>query len=296
MLLAVFLSKILLEDRWFLAKFPFYVPAVLALPAALVAGLAGAGPWWWRAGLVAAAGGLGGTCLYIDQPMLFSSSMPSTKRGELRVMTYNVMAYMISEKEIEKAIREADPDVLCVVEGTFGQAPPGLVRLLGKEYRWAVGKRLSIATRLPLGDSGMILDERNVKALAAQVRVNGEDVTVVAVDVRPPVRRDDWAAFDELYAVIQMQLSEGRPFVLSGDLNVPRGSYHLRRATAGLTDAFQAAPAGRHVATWPSWLPLWQIDHAFNSPGVVPARAEVLEVFGSDHLPIVVEYEMVGSR
>ena len=88
------------------------------------------------------------------------------------------------------------------------------------------------------------------------------------------------------------------PKILLGDFNATATSVVYRKLLAGLAPARGLAPIKSPTATFPSPLPVLRIDHLFVSPEI-----EVLDVFApfvpltrvaSDHLPLVMDFEVVG--
>jgi len=86
------------------------------------------------------------------------------------------------------------------------------------------------------------------------------------------------------------------PTILLGDFNAGAASAAGRCLLRRLTDARKAAPRRSRTATFPSRMPLGQIDHVFVSEGVKVRFAYVpddrLARMASDHLPLVVDFDL----
>lgn len=226
----------------------------------------------------------------IEQPRLFSGGAPtSAESPDFRLVTYNVKSYSFGAARVIGTIVDSKPDILCLVEGTFAsRAPTRVVAALGPDFHWAVGRRLSVASRFPIKESQEVVYMRDLKVLRVVIDAPQGPLVVYNIDVKTPGLRDDQGAFDKLYAAIH---DERSPAILTGDFNTPRGSYHILRATEGWTDSFAAAGTARYLATWPYLpVPLWQIDHAFNNRGLKPVRAVIGDSHASDHFPLLVDY------
>jgi len=81
-----------------------------------------------------------------------------------------------------------------------------------------------------------------------------------------------------LFASLQAQLVEsGRPEpdLLLGDFNVPRGSRSLGRAFPEYRSAFSESGAG-WSGTWPTYLPLWDLDQVLVGPRLTAVRYETV--------------------
>jgi endonuclease/exonuclease/phosphatase family metal-dependent hydrolase len=95
------------------------------------------------------------------------------------------------------------------------------------------------------------------------------------------------------------------PLILVGDLNAGPRARAYRTLARHLSDAHAFPARGlRRVATFPSRMPMLRIDHVFVASGVritgLRASASALARLGSDHLPLVAEFELdapsAGSR
>jgi len=91
----------------------------------------------------------------------------------------------------------------------------------------------------------------------------------------------------------------GQPRILCGDFNATTASRVYRLFMGGElkdADTLCAAPAGR---TWPSFLPMFRYDHVFVCPRIRVHRVEVprttLTTLASDHLPVVVDFEILEA-
>ncbi|WP_374442405.1 endonuclease/exonuclease/phosphatase family protein [Stella sp.] len=89
------------------------------------------------------------------------------------------------------------------------------------------------------------------------------------------------------------------PTILLGDFNAVPRSRAYRRMAERFRDA-QRATGSVPRPTFPARLPVIRIDHVFVSPSVRVLRTEVvrgaLARVASDHLPLLVEFELAGGR
>lgn len=292
--LASLLLRFTLSDRFFPLNYNSYMPGLVYLVIALVL------PWvlpfrWWNRGifamilLVAA-----GFSIHQEHPLLLKGGNPATTpAGEdsITMLTWNVQAYHGGMDEVIATIREVDPDILCLVEGTFGdRAPDQVRRALGREYQWAVGRRLSIASRIPILESQQATLSRSMWSFRAVVEpIDGEPFALILVDVNPPFRRREGEVFRELWT---LRSAETLPLVMTGDFNTPRHSARLRHAIGpDLRNAVEEMESERWLATWPTWgLPLWQLDYSFIGQEFDIHRAEFLRTRVSDHHGIIVNF------
>lgn len=88
-----------------------------------------------------------------------------------------------------------------------------------------------------------------------------------------------------------VQALQGLPLVICGDFNSSPLSGVYRRLGRDLRDVQRGQP--RKLATWPSRLPFWRIDHMFVSQQLAVQEVTVLDRglsrTASDHLPLVAE-------
>ena len=86
------------------------------------------------------------------------------------------------------------------------------------------------------------------------------------------------------------------PLIVLGDFNTGARGAASRTLRNGLTDAAEAAGAGRSLRTYPSIAPIRRLDHVFVSPGIrVDAAFVVADTVtrrASDHLPLVVDFAL----
>lgn len=281
--------RFLVRDRFFPFNYNFYIPPIISGGVAMVFALFAHS----RARLITIGALMvaGIPNIMIDQPRLFSRTADENASADFNVLSYNVKSYSFGANKVVPYIAEMRPDVLCLVEGTFrGRAPDNVKKALGSDYNWAVGRTVSIASRFPVVESRQIVDVREVKVLRAVLATPKGRIAVYDVDVQTPGFRDDRKAFDELYAAIA---DEELPAILAGDFNVPRGSYHLNRATKGWVDSFAESSTDRYLATWRHRpIALWQIDHQFHTPQLEAVSADIGTSLASDHFPLIVKYKM----
>ena len=89
------------------------------------------------------------------------------------------------------------------------------------------------------------------------------------------------------------------PVILLGDFNAVPRSRAYRRMAERLRDA-QRVSRSIVRTTFPARLPVMRLDHIFVSPSIHVLRTEVLRTplarIASDHLPLVMEFELEDAR
>jgi endonuclease/exonuclease/phosphatase (EEP) superfamily protein YafD len=198
------------------------------------------------------------------------------------------------------AIREADPDVVVLLEVT-----PALwsdLQALEEDYpfraaRPGTGGGIGILSRLRLVESEVLdLDDSGQPALRAILDVEGTPLWILALHPPPPTNRT-WAWYRDKQLARASELArdaQGAKTIV-GDLNVTPWSpyYETLLRDSGLRDArtgFGLWP------TWPTWMPASlgiPIDHC------LVGGMDVLELrtgspTGSDHRPLVIDLSING--
>ena len=125
--------------------------------------------------------------------------------------------------------------------------------------------------------------------LSCVVRVEGVCVHVIVVHLGL-VRGSRVRQLAQLQRFIARELPQGAPLVVAGDFNDTAAFVRKTLGLSGLTSCEQAG-----VATYPSRMPLVQLDHVF-ARGMTPVSLYVPRgrIWGrmSDHLPLIAEFEL----
>lgn len=277
-------------------RWNLYMPIFMVGPFMLAAPIIGNGPVLLRALLFAAVATLGGYVLRTEQPALFrpAPSIPAGPKA-FTVMAYNVQAYKWGERRILRTIKDANPDIVCVVEGTFRNRYPEVLRKgLGPEYHWTLGERLSIASKFPIRESRVLRSVLSFIALDAIVDGPAGPMHVRVVDAYAPRTRND---IDFVAKMFPFREPTPEPVIMCGDFNSPRGSRSLASAVKGYEDSVAlGAPRGL-LMSWPTIpFPVWQIDHCFHRGALRVVEAHIPLEYASDHAPILVTYQPEEPR
>ncbi len=240
-----------------------------------------------------------------------------------RIVTYNVRNCRgrdrrILPERIAEVIAGCEPDVVALQELDVGRARTGhvdqaeaIARALGMQMHFhpamtvmeerygdailtMLPSRLERAAALP-GPAGA--ETRG--ALWASLSLGDTDLQVINthLGLRGRERLPQVAALlgpDWLGAALRRG-----PTLLAGDFNALPRSRAYRRLLGPLREARSFPQVGRPPPTFPAWWPLIRIDHVFAGPGVRITRADTiaspLARIASDHLPLVVDFEMEAS-
>ena len=134
--------------------------------------------------------------------------------------------------------------------------------------------------------------------LVARFKIKEKRLTIIGTHPPPPIG-DDFAKYrnEQLRELARIASLEEEPVILMGDLNITSWSPFSRDLLeeGGLRDSrrgFGLQP------TWPvGFLPLWiPIDHILVSDGVVIHDRFVGPDIGSDHFPVVVDFQFENHQ
>lgn len=128
--------------------------------------------------------------------------------------------------------------------------------------------------------------------LEALIKVRGTPVRVFTTHLENSSQVERLAQVDTIRQVLA---GVGESVVLLGDLNATPASPEVAALTEDLADAWAAAGEGDGF-TFDAATPHTRIDYVMSSPDVVARTAAVVATDASDHLPVVVDLALPGSR
>ncbi|MGF1571547.1 MAG: endonuclease/exonuclease/phosphatase family protein [Sumerlaeia bacterium] len=285
--LSLLILRLAFRDRWLGTEVLFWLPFwVFALPAALaILGLLGRR---LKLTLIFATLLLSAVIFNQEQPLFFTpSSLVNTAKpaNATTLLSWNVMMYNQGKRGVIEGYQEPDADINTLVEGTYqGDVPHFLKAELSADYRWVATRQMAVGSKYPVLDFQELTTRTPLRVFQSTLKTNqDEEFLLLLVDLPSPPRRTTAQCFLELEEVL-LEL-QGKPTLVVGDFNTPRGSYWLNRVFRDYQDAYLHAeqrPSG-WLASFPNYFPLVQIDHAFASPEITVHRAELLAGEASDH-------------
>lgn len=243
-----------------------------------------------------------------------------------RIMTYNVHRCVGVDRRLDvdriaALIDEQQPDIVCLQELDVGRA-----RTRGVDQAHEIARQLEMSFHF---NAAMKVEEELYGDAILTCRPErlirkGPLPTVTGVPGLEP-RGAVWIAVDfdgvELNVInthlglvpreqrLQAAALCGKdwlshpdccdPVILIGDFNATSVTRPYQRVAGKLKDAQRAAGLERTVKTFPSAFPVLRIDHVFVSPSIrvtgVSAPYSPLARMASDHLPLVVDFEIVPA-
>lgn len=240
-------------------------------------------------------------CLLAGSAASINPQVPpaSTDAGgaTLTVMSFNALKAGADPDALAEAIRQADPDVLVLVE-TSEPLHAALARrgaIAALKFRSAQapagGERDTVIfSRYPLTERSEELASAATgwhSLPVAELQLPQGPITVAGIHIFPPLH--DATRWNQgLEALAQWSQQEhGTPVILAGDFNAVRAHPQYRRATTGFTESSGLWPN----TSWPALgkVPaVIEIDHILVKDAAAQ-RFETSAIKGSDHLGVVSE-------
>ncbi len=241
------------------------------------------------------------TPLLMAHPAVASAPTAS----KLRLMFGNVcgMQTRVMSPFVE-AVKEENPDVVCVVE-----CPPNWVNELNDKlpeykYRRAIIRNdaygCAMYSKLPLGEKrefdlgGKRELGESAPALVCDVEANGKKATVVMTHVYTPTSPSGLAArtaqMDSIKTIVQ---GIDGPVIVTGDLNCTSWSSYFKQFidATGLRDTRQGYGI---QASWASTNPIFglPLDHILTSRDIQTLNRKVGRNVHSDHYPVIADLKL----
>ena len=238
-------------------------------------------------------------------------------------MTYNIAAGGGDLARVERAIRDAGPDVVALQEvdvhwsarSNFADQATMLAKALGMEARFAPIYRLPNADGTkPMREYGLALlsrfpvlafrnhaitrlstqeaDARPVPApgfLEAAIDVRGMRVRVFNTHL--DYRADPAVRIAQVAEMLQHIGNDGAPAILFGDLNATPDAPELQPLFRQLHDLWP--PSAGAGFSYPASAPVKRIDYILGSREVESRATRVIESEASDHRAVVADIVIV---
>lgn len=221
----------------------------------------------------------------------------------LRALLANVNAENRDSERLQRLITASDPDFIVLLEVTpwlFDQ-----LRSLGERYPHRVAEPRDDLFGIVLFSRHPFVQSQIVRfgyalgppAIIATITVDKYPFTLIGAHPWPPVSADMAEGRNEQLHALAGQVRQSQvPVLMLGDLNLSPWSPWFARllADSGLRDSRR----GRGLQpSWPTgWWPLWiPIDHALFSEGIHIRHREIGPAIGSDHYPVIVDFQVSGS-
>jgi vancomycin resistance protein VanJ len=305
------LRAIFFDQIWWLALLnTFAIYLFVPLPPLLLAGL-WRRRWVLLCGLALPAAAFFALfgALVLPKP----TSVPASSTT-ITVMTFNVLTSNKNTDALVQAIHAVQPDILGMQELTSGKRA-ALRTALGDQlpYHTFDGTNsfgnVGLMTRFPIETVHPIALPTGQPALHAKLRVHGQIIHVFVAHLTPnhlfkDPEIDLSAAASNAFArrmtevaALQAQLRGlHEPTLLLCDCNLTDTSQAHAKLAAFLTDSFYEAGWGLRNTNDAGSTPLQRIDYVWHSAGMIAITGMLGQAGGSDHLPVVVQLNLLNGQ
>jgi len=241
------------------------------------------------------------------------TTLPASS-ASITVMTFNVLTSNKDTGALVAAVRAAQPDILGLEELT-DKKRAALHAAFGDQMPYTTFDgttsfgNVGLMTRFPIADVQPITLPTAQPALHAKLIVHGQTVHVFVAHLSPNHLFKDpalslAAATSEAFArraaevaFLHEQLRGlNEPALLLCDCNLTDTSQAYAKLGAFLTDSFHEAGWGLRNTNDAGSTPLQRIDYIWHSAGMIAITGGVGQPGGSDHLPVIVELNLLGGQ
>jgi endonuclease/exonuclease/phosphatase (EEP) superfamily protein YafD len=152
---------------------------------------------------------------------------------------------------------------------------------------------IALFSKFPLVNSETITTGAGIPTLIASIQLPNAEFRLIATHPLPPIGRVYSHQRNQQLSRLADYCQLSTPVILMGDLNTTPWNTHFQRLVkkSGLLDS----SVGRGLQpSWPSQNALTRIpiDHFLHSDQVKVHRRSIGPYVGSDHFPLVVEFEI----
>jgi endonuclease/exonuclease/phosphatase (EEP) superfamily protein YafD len=293
-------SDIWVIRGWDFPRLQLFVAGVFVMAGLLFLG--GNESGWDIASVVTLSIALAALAVWMSRytPLRTVSVLNGEGKTTMRVLVSNVLMSNRNSADLLNLVREYEPDILVAVEidswwkdqlAMLASVLPHAVEVPQNDTYGMV-----VRSSLPLVDPKVErIVRKNIPSVHAQLRLaDGTLVQFHAVHPKPPFPDEDTTSTDrdaELLIVARRVKAKGGPTIVLGDLNDVAWSRTTRlfEKTSGLLDPrigrgfFNTFHAGH-------WWMRWPLDHVFISPHFCVREIKRLQLKGSDHFAMFVEF------
>lgn len=261
-LLCAWLAGFVFRDRIHAVIWLYFIPA----PAAVVASLA----WLWLTRRMAPPWlrWLVAALLAIPSAKIVTSDMRWHAGREppadaLRVTHWNVARLPFGGERVLNVLRRDAPDICVLSETVPDPDTTALGASLGLTNSYH-GATMTMLSRHPISPPAL-LQLPDARGWCIRVATPSGPLDVLAFDM---ISRPGLDRFPALRATASWIATRDRrvPLLVLGDFNTPRDAASLAPFRAQLAHAYETAGRGWPY-TWPLPFPVYQVDHAWYSPG-----------------------------
>jgi len=223
---------------------------------------------------------------------------PADGHGKYKLMAANIDYENRDFPRVEKVILQEQPDFLVMVEvrSEWRKLMPKLADAFPYAYESLETKpsRIVILSRFPAQSRPLRTWDYN-PGLFAEMKLEGRNFTLVGIHPSSPKphrdHQDRKLQYQQL-AYFFTQVPKGE-LMVAGDFNASPWSYYFRILTSRVEFKSAMAEFGLHLTYPAGWNPFGvPIDHCVYTSGIVLKAFRRAADLGSDHYPVVVEFDL----
>ncbi|MFN8282580.1 MAG: endonuclease/exonuclease/phosphatase family protein [Chitinophagales bacterium] len=130
-------------------------------------------------------------------------------------------------------------------------------------------------------------------SICASIKVNNDTLHFILTHTIPPTSSCDFAQRNMQMDKINAFVKNKTNVIIAGDFNCSSFSQNFNRALKN-TDLKDSRIGFGLQSSWPTWAPFLSVtlDHILVSKKINVINRKTLSEFGSDHLPVVLEYNL----
>ncbi len=236
--------------------------------------------------------------LYLGSPAALDD-VPVEERVRLRALSLNLHEANRNHEAVRALVRDEQPDLLLLMEYTerwfedLVDLTDIYPHVIARPQGGPFGIALFSAHPFESADIEFIGEEPH-PTVVARITIGDAPLTVIGTHPRPPLGAEASRLRNEQLADLADRAGQiAPPLLLLGDLNITRFSPYFRRLLAHSSLRDSAVGFG-YQPTWPTYAPplLIPIDHALVSEGVGILDRRVGPHVGSDHYPLIIDFEL----
>jgi endonuclease/exonuclease/phosphatase (EEP) superfamily protein YafD len=227
------------------------------------------------------------------------ASCASFDRPQLRVVTWNVGGLRGRPRAVRANVAEVlagfNADIAVLSEAPhFSTSNPDFWRSRFPGYSVAVpgdGLGLILISKSSLFDVSLHELGRRAYLVTARGTFHGRPLEIFLVDFPSDLRAIRQPFIQSSQLLRPPPSGTGR--ILMGDFNTPRDSTWFAAYDGLYTNAFDHAGQGWR-GTWPSLVPVLDIDHIWTAGSLLAVCARVPAIRSSDHRPVVADLAWIS--
>ncbi len=244
---------------------------------------------------------------------LFTPSQPPSGHLasiKLRVMSFNILFKNANYPSLVQTIRTANPDIIGLQE-TQPHHIAALKQALPEYPYIAIHPapkfhNIALFSRFPIESLTVLPASSIERGLSATITIQNRPITIIVAHLTPNYVPPDaprpypemlqfryTSRHTEIAYILNYTRQNPHPSLILCDCNLSNTSQAYRQMRQGLSDSFAHTGWGLgHTFVGETWkFPLQRIDYIWHTQNITPIDAHVGPDGGSDHLPIVANFQ-----